>query len=415
MGAAAELARAADIEHPHLVAVLLAEEHDRAGFFRLLDRHDLRARRRVAHDLGVHLRLDAPDLVVRKRLVVREIETRLLAVDERSLLLYVRPEHVTQRLVHEVRHRVIAHRAAAQCHVDARLERVAHFERPGLQPPLVAVDLGLDLLRIGHLEGALRADELAAVADLAAGLGVERRAIEHYRARVAAGQRLRLRSLFVQRDNLRRERERFIAVKLGLAARVLQSSGGDELGRGARALALLRHGGLESRHVDHHAALAADIGGEVHREAIRVVQAEHRVAIEQPLAARERRLEHAHAVLKRLGEALLFLLEHIGDAVLGAAQLGIRIAHGAIEVGHQAVKEGLLLAELVAVADGAANDPPQHVAAAFVARNHAVDDEEAAGADVIGDDIERRAFQLARVRLARRGFYEILEEIDLVV
>ena len=79
------------------------------------------------------------------------------------------------------------------------------------------------------------------------------------------------------------------------------------------------------------------------------------------------------------------------------------------------MKEGLLLAQLVAVADGAANDPPQHVAAAFVAGNHAVDDEEAAGADVIGDNIERRAFQLARVGLARRGLDEILEEIDLVV
>ena len=39
----------------------------------------------------------------------------------------------------------------------------------------------------------------------------------------------------------------------------------------------------------------------------------------------------------------------------------------------------------------APNDPAQHVAAALVARHHPVDDGEAAGTDVVGDDLQRRA------------------------
>jgi hypothetical protein len=57
---------------------------------------------------------------------------------------------------------------------------------------VVAEDVGLDLLRVLHLEereAGAALGELAAVADLAAGLGVERRAIEHHDALLAAARR----------------------------------------------------------------------------------------------------------------------------------------------------------------------------------------------------------------------------------
>ena len=121
MRAAAELARRADVEHAHLVAVLLAEEHLGARALRLLERHDLRARRQVLQDLAVHAPLDLVDLALADRLVVREVEARLVRVDERALLLHVRAQYFAQRLVHEVRHRVVAHGGGAQRRVDARL------------------------------------------------------------------------------------------------------------------------------------------------------------------------------------------------------------------------------------------------------------------------------------------------------
>src|SRR5260221_11182626 len=105
----------------------------------------------------------------------------------------------------------------------------------------------------------------------------------------------------------------------------------------------------------------------------------------------ERRLEDRHAGLERFGEALLLLVQRGGDALLLALQFGIGIAHLAREVGNELVEEGLLLAELVAVAHRAPGDAAQHVAAAFVARNHAVAHQEGAGADVVRDHAQRRA------------------------
>ena len=67
------------------------------------------------------------------------------------------------------------------------------------------------------------------------------------------------------------------------------------------------------------------------------------------------------------------------------------------------------------MADRAADDPAQHVAAALVARDHAVDDQERARADVVGDHLERVRRQVLGAGLARRRLDEVLEEVDLVV
>jgi hypothetical protein len=74
---------------------------------------------------------------------------------------------------------------------------------------------------------------------------------------------------------------------------------------------------------------------------------------------------------------------------LPLAQFGIGLAHLGHQVGHQLVEEGLARAQLVAVADGAADDAAQHVAAPFVAGDHAVGDQEGAGADVVGQHLQR--------------------------
>jgi hypothetical protein len=78
VGAAAQFARRADVEHAHLVAVLLAEQHHGAGLLRRLDVHHARLRRGVGDDLVVDDALDARDLVVRHRLRVGEVEARLV-------------------------------------------------------------------------------------------------------------------------------------------------------------------------------------------------------------------------------------------------------------------------------------------------------------------------------------------------
>ena len=111
--------------------------------------------------------------------------------------------------------------------------------------------------------------------------------------------------------------------------------------------------------------------------------------------------EQRHALRQRLREALFFLLQHALDWARCVLQLRIRLAHLLFERGDQRVEERLRLAELVAVTDRAPNDPAQHVAAAFVRGQHAIGDQERAGANVIGDHAQRARREIARVRRAR--------------
>ncbi len=52
--------------------------------------------------------------------VVREVEARLVGVDQRALLLHVLAQHLAQRLVHQVGRAVVAHGGGAALGVDAR-------------------------------------------------------------------------------------------------------------------------------------------------------------------------------------------------------------------------------------------------------------------------------------------------------
>ena len=234
---------------------------------------------------------------------------------------------------------------------------------------------------------------LAAVADLAAGLGVEGRVVEHDHAEVAFVQFIDRRAVLVQRQDLAGGLQLLVAVEGAGRAVVFERRRHLELAGGARLFLLARHGGIEGGGIDGDAALAADVGGEVEREAEGVVQLEGGLAVEDLHAGLLHRgqfaFEDGHAVLDGGEEAILFLLQHVHDALLAGRQFGIGGAHLGDQVRHQLVEEGGAGAELVAVANGAADDAAQDVAAAFVAGNHAIGEQEGAGADVVGQHLER--------------------------
>ena len=81
----------------------------------------------------------------------------------------------------------------------------------------------------------------------------------------------------------------------------------------------------------------------------------------------------------------------------------------------QLVEEGRLLPQLVAVADGAADDAALHIAAALVAGDHTVADQKRRGADVVGNHFQRGVGEVATARDLRRFLDQPLEQIDLVV
>src|SRR5688500_6434897 len=65
--------------------------------------------------------------------------------------------------------------------------------------------------------------------------------------------------------------------------------------------------------------------------------------------------------------------------------------------------------------DGTANDPAQDVTATLVARQYPVDDEEAARADVVGDDAQRLVLDVGSAGDCRSGPDQVLEQVDFVV
>src|SRR5262249_18448518 len=110
----------------------------------------------------------------------------------------------------------------------------------------MAIDIGLDFLRVGYGERPGGTAQLAPVSDLAACLGVERRAVEDDYRGLAGGHRSHRSALLIQRDHFRIVyRERFITPEFGLVPLVLDRRAELELGCGARALALALHRRLE--------------------------------------------------------------------------------------------------------------------------------------------------------------------------
>jgi hypothetical protein len=97
--------------------------------------------------------------------------------------------------------------------IDLGRDALPTLSLPVLSHAVMAENGGLDLLRILDGENALRRLQHAAVADLAAGLGVERRVVEHDDAEVAFVQFIDRGAVLVQRQHLALELERLVAVE----------------------------------------------------------------------------------------------------------------------------------------------------------------------------------------------------------
>ena len=100
-------------------------------------------------------------------------------------------------------------------------------------------------------------------------------------------------------------------------------------------------------------------------------------------------------------------------------EFGVGIAHDVHHRAHQTMQERVLDAELVAVAQTAADDSAQHVAAVLVGGQDAVGDQKRRGAGMVGDDAQRRIVAVGRCRVnagdARDAADQRLQEVVVVV
>ena len=126
-------------------------------------------------------------------------------------------------------------------------------------------------------------------------------------------------------------------------------------------------------------------------------------------------VEDVHAGIQRLRKALFFPLDGFGDARFGFDDFRIGFAHFRHQRCDEFVEERLVLSQFVAVADGAAHDTAQDVAAPFVAGQYAIDHQEDGGADVVGDDFERGLFEIVAAGCLSSGGNQVAEDVDFVV
>ena len=296
----------------------------------------------------------------------------------------MRAEHLAQRPVQDVRGRVVAADPVAAHLVDRGLHLVAHLERPRANGALVDDDrTGNAVSGVANVErGAAQRRDRAGVADLAARLRVERRAIERdldrrtfdglvYRP-AADDERddLRLADRLASPGELRGpELVEHLAPDCAVAGR-----GTGFVGCRARPLALLRHAPVEIVEIDTPIARARDLAREIDREAERVVQ-EERVGAAH-VAPVEQLAEHLDTALQRGAERLLLALDDLRHRVVAGDDLGVRRAHDVDrDVDHRRQHE-VARAEEVRMEDRAPDDAAEHVAALVVRRAHTVGDDE---------------------------------------
>ncbi len=347
MGSAAQLQRVVlDADRPDALAVLLVEERVGAGGDGLRHRQN-----GCGH--GPVLAHDAADLVLDRHLLVRGqgpiqrvVEPQVVRGHERAGLMGVRPDDVSQRPVQQMGGRVVAHRPGSPFGVDARRNRLAHLES-AVELAAMDEEPGDRLLRVLDREQVAAAagfEDLAVVADLAAALAVEGRGVEDHFGLALAGQLLILHAVTKNRDDASFRLDAVVAEELRLADAALDAlvqvpelgvAGQIRLGALAAAGLLLGHGGGEAVAIDANAVLGRHIHGQIHGEAVGVVEPEGNFAGENRRVGRERlgppaddallhperrqrHFEMARARLERAGELSLFLADDLEDPARAA-------------------------------------------------------------------------------------------------
>ena len=280
----------------------------------------------------------------------------------------VAAEHAPQRLVEEVRGRVVPRDVHAPLAVNARLDLVAGRDGAAADAALVHDEAVHGRLGVRNVHVAAQGQDDARIADLAAALGVEGGLAQHH-LDVLAGLRA-VDGVAVgreHREDVRLLREPVIADKVDAAdAEVaipedlgLAAAAEPGLGGGAAALPLRLHLALEGVHVDGQAALAGDVLRLLDGEAVGVVEGEGEGAGEDAatgaVGRRKGLLHDGEPLLQHAAELLLLALQHAEDESAVLEQVGVGAAHAPDHDVRDLSQERLGEAELAPEADGTAD------------------------------------------------------------
>ncbi len=435
----------ADADHPHFVAVFLAEEgHCPLGHGLFVGGPAL-AHHIAGQNVRVGRGFDGRQIFPAQGLGVGEIKAQAVGVHHRALLMHPFAQAFAQFGLQNMGGRVVAHDVPAPLAVDLGIGRVAdpdgaaedraHMaDQLGDGPPGVrdlrhphrldqifgeVVDLPrvADLTTAGHIKGGLRQDDLHVVTGLGAlhGLAIHDQ-----------GQDLRTQAVQIFVDAMGHA----LLVQFALGTQIRQRLAVDReirpglvLGLGPVPLSLLGQHSLEPGHIHAEAVLLGDVSGQVHGEAVGVPQtegllgADHLFALgrgvgHQPVQDRQPSVEGAV-------EALFLGGDGVEDEGLLGGQIRVVAAHLGDHGPGDLGQEGAVKADAFAKAGRPAQQHAGDIAAPLVARQHPVPDQKGDGAGVVGDapigDQVGLAFGVAVAGRLLDGVQNVGEAVGVVV
>ena len=405
MGAAAELHTvAAHVHHAHDIAVFFSKEGGGAGLAGLVDGHFLCLNGQALQNGLVDRVLHLLQLLGRDGGEMGKVKAQEVRLHQRSGLMHMIAQHVAQGLLQQMGGAVgTADGGAAGLVVDGG-DRVAQLQVPGEELAVVHELAALVFQDVVDLETGLADAQRAVVTHLAAHLGVENGLVQYDDGLGPGGDLLPELAVGHDGQDLRLAGGIVIAHKFGLGHVLAELDAGPaQIAQGLAGLAgahtLLLHELLEAGLVHTHALVGTHLHGQIHGEAVGVIELEGVGAGEGALPFRlmlgQQIGKDLHAGVDGLGEVLLLGLDDAHDVGHLVPQLGILalvLLHNGL---HDLVEEGLVHAQELAMAGGAAQQAAQHVAAALVGGQNAVADHEDAAADMVGDDAQGHVHLMA--------------------
>ena len=314
----------------------------------------------------------------------REVEAELVGPDGRAGLVDVVAEHLPQRLVEEVRRRVVRHRREADA---PRARRPARGRRRRSPHPRRAAP---GRPRAGTRRASSRARPVV---------------LSRARRRRSPGRRPRGRTATRAAWRGRARRRRSSSAPICVSTSVFSQPTNSVVNPAPRAKSaacwtsplpppareISRCSSISRSYPSSSTgepALARELERQLDREAVRRLERERVLAADR--AAGGRVLEQLHPALERLGEALLLGCEDAADLVAVLGQLRVRRRPSARSPRRRGRRgTASRMPDPQPVLDGAADDPPQDVAAALVRGRDAVADEERHPAAVVGEHAVR--------------------------
>src|SRR5690606_6852991 len=181
---------------------------------------------------------------------------------------------LAQRGVQQVCRRVVQSSGLAYGSIHGGFDAGPHPQAAAVKDAVVQEGSTV-LAGVVHVKTQTFAGEVAAVADLPTGLGIERRLVEHHYTLFACIELLNAHAFAEQRNNLAVAGGAEVAGEAGLTLNLDQAVVIHAKGAGRpRALALSLHFALEAFLVQSQPALTGDVSGQVNREAVGIVQFE---------------------------------------------------------------------------------------------------------------------------------------------